>query len=144
MHALYNLKDMLCQELEEFGEKGELTAGSLETIDKLAHAVKNIDKIIMSKEDEMMGSSFDDGGSSEMGSYRNSIRGGSFRDRSYRNSYEDYSNRRGRDSMGRYTSRRGYSRAEDIAQQIKNLADQAPDDRTRKDLQKLAAQMEQN
>ena len=52
MHELYELKDMLCKELEEIGGKGELTAGSLETVDTLAHALKNIDKIIESKEDE--------------------------------------------------------------------------------------------
>ena len=119
---------------------GGLSAGTLDIVDKLAHAIKNLDRVIMVKEEEMEGS-FDGGsyeGSYDEGSYRGSYRGGSSR-----NSYEDYSNRRGRDRMGRYTSRRGYSRAEDMAQQLKNLADQAPDDRTRKDLQRLADQMEQ-
>lgn len=135
MHALYNLKDMLCKELEEYGEMGELTAGSLEIVDKLAHAVKNLDKIIMAKEDEM-GGSYNDG-------YR------SYDDRSYDGSYrgrgydDGYSSRRGRDRMGRYTSRRGYSRADDMAQQLKNLAGQATDDRTRQELQRLADQMGQ-
>ncbi|MBQ7737051.1 MAG: hypothetical protein IJT62_04375 [Oscillospiraceae bacterium] len=146
MHALYNLKDMLCKELEEYGEQGELTAGSLEIVDKLAHAVKNLDKVIWAKEEEM-GGSFDggsfDGGSYDDGSYRGSYRGGSYRG-SYRGSYDDgYSSRRGRNAMGRFTSRRGYSRAEDMAQQLKNLADQAPDERTKQDLKRLAEQMEQ-
>ena len=45
MHELYELKDRLCDELKEFGSK-EMSAGSLDTIDKLAHAIKNLDKII--------------------------------------------------------------------------------------------------
>ena len=50
MHRLYDLKDMLCEELEKYESK-DLTASSLETIDKLAHAIKNIDKIIAMGED---------------------------------------------------------------------------------------------
>lgn len=110
MHALYKLKDMLCQELEEYGERGELSAGSLEIVDTLAHAIKNLDRVIMAKEEEMEGS------------YEGSYEGGS--NRSYRSYDDGYSSRRGRDSRGRYTSRRGYSRADDMAQQLKTLAEQ--------------------
>ena len=46
MHELYELKEMLCKELEEYGSKGELTGGTLEVVDKLDHAVKNLDRII--------------------------------------------------------------------------------------------------
>ena len=35
MHELYELKDMLCKELKEYDTKGELTAGSLDVVDKL-------------------------------------------------------------------------------------------------------------
>lgn len=147
MHALYNLKDMLCKELEEYGEAGELTAGSLEIVDKLAHTIKNLDKIIWAKEEEMGGGSYDGGfdrGSYEDGSYRGSYRGGSYRG-SYRDSYDDgYSSRRGRNAMGRFTSRRGYSRDGDMAQQLKNIASQVQDERARQDIQRLADQMEQD
>lgn len=87
MHELHELKDILCKELEEYGRKGELDIGSLEIVDKLAHAVKNIGKII-----EMD----DDGYSYEM-------RGGSYA-RGRRNAP--------RDARGRYMSY-GYSRADD-------------------------------
>ena len=50
MHALYNLRDMLCKELKSYGSRGDLTAGSLSTIDTLAHALKNVDKIIEVRE----------------------------------------------------------------------------------------------
>lgn len=44
MHDIYKLKDMLCEELEEYGRKNELTPASLEVIDKLAHSLKNVEK----------------------------------------------------------------------------------------------------
>ena len=45
MKELYELKEKLCDELKEYGKK-EMSAGSLDVIDKLAHSIKNIDKII--------------------------------------------------------------------------------------------------
>ncbi len=48
MHKLYKLKETLMEELEAYGAKGEMTAGSLDVVDKLAHAIKNICRIIES------------------------------------------------------------------------------------------------
>ena len=45
MHELYELKEKLMKELAEYSQ-GELSTGSLEVIDKLAHAIKNICKIV--------------------------------------------------------------------------------------------------
>ena len=45
MKELYELREKLCDELKEYGDK-EMSAGSLDVIDKLAHAIKNIDKIM--------------------------------------------------------------------------------------------------
>ena len=42
----HDLKAMLFRELEEITRKGELTAGSLETVDKLTHSIKSIDTIL--------------------------------------------------------------------------------------------------
>ena len=52
MHDIMNLKEMLLDELSEYGRKGELHAKTLETIDTLAHATKNLCKII--EDAEMM------------------------------------------------------------------------------------------
>ena len=41
------LRDTLCRELDEIAKKGELSAGDLETVDKLTHTMKNLDKIMM-------------------------------------------------------------------------------------------------
>ena len=144
MHALYNLYDMLCKELEKFGERGDLTAGSLATIDTLAHAMKNLDKVIMAKEEE--------GG----GSYEGSYDEGSFRSsrNSMRGSYDDGMSNRGyssrRDSMGRYSrvgSYRGNSRAgekDGFIRKLQELVDTAPDDKTRMHVERLIRQMDQS
>lgn len=140
MQELYDLKEMLCKELKEYGAKGELSAGTLEIVDKLAHTVKNLDKIIEAYEEE-------DGYSSR--SYDDSM-GGSYR-RSYRGSYRDggnggsYTRGRGRnarrDSMGRYSSD-GYSRHGDIAERLRELGEEAPES-TRREIERLADKMAQ-
>lgn len=130
MKELYDLKEMLCKELKEYGEKGEMTAGTLDVVDKLAHTVKNLDKIIAVYEDEgysshypyYMGGSYDDGMN----------RNGSYRGRSY-------AGRRNarRDSMGRY-SREG------LADKMRDLMDEAPDERTRQEIQRMIEKFENN
>lgn len=135
MHALYDLKEMLCAELEDYGKKGELSTGSLEIVDKLAHTIKNLDKIIESYEEAEYSSRYD-------GSYDNG--GMSNRGNSYEND-GNYSRGRGRyakrDNLGRYASR-GYSRNGDITEQLRNLMDEAPDDRSRQEIQRLVTKME--
>ena len=85
MEYMYELKEKLCDELEEIAKKGELGAGDLEIVHKLTDTIKNLDKIEMLEED---------GGYSQAGDWE--IEG-----RAYNrgNSYA----RRKRDSMGRYS-----------------------------------------
>lgn len=138
MQALYDLKEMLCSELEEYGKKGELSAGTLEIVDKLTHTVKNLDKIIETMEEEDYsnygGGSYQSdgyGGMSRM-TYPRNTAGGSFaRGRNAR-----------RDSRGRYSSR-GYSRTGDIADQLRDLMQEAPDDHTRMEIQRIADRLDQ-
>lgn len=112
MHDIKKLKEMLMEELAEYGKGKELTMGSLDMVDKLAHACKNLCKIVESGEEEEYSRA--DG----IGSYR--MRGGS-----YRGSYADEggSYRRRRDSMGRY-SRDGYSRADEKEDELHDIVDQ--------------------
>lgn len=135
--ALYDLKEMLCKQLNDYGKKGELTAAVLERVDMLAHAVKNLDKII----DHM-----------EESEYSGNMDGRSYGGRSYRDggSYEGgRSMARGRgsnarrDSMGRYASD-GYSRGDDgsMADQLREMADMAPDERTRQEINRLASKLD--
>lgn len=116
MEYMHELKEKLCDELEEIARKGELGAGDLEIIHKLTDTIKNLDKIEM----------LEDGGYSQAGDWE--IEG-----RAY-NRGNSYS-RRKRDSMGRYSrdgrmmrsgyrDGRMYSRAEakdDIIDQIEDM-----------------------
>ena len=45
MKSMYDLRDMLCKELDEISRKGELGAGDLDIVHKLASTIKNLDKI---------------------------------------------------------------------------------------------------
>ena len=134
MHGLMNLKEMLCEELERYGEAPELSKSSLEMIDKLAHACKNVCKIIEAKE-EMQYSR--DGGSMR-GSYdRGSYRGGYSMDGYYYDDGNSY--RRGRDRMGRFVSRD----ASEMARKLREMMEEAPDEASKRDIQRLAEKMEQ-
>lgn len=138
MDKLYELKEMLCKELEKYGKEDKLTAGSLEVVDKLSHSIKNLDKIIENYEGEGYsnrdGGSYERGGRSNRGSYEGSYRGGSYaRGRG--------SNAR-RDSMGRY-SREGYSRADDLMDSLYGLMEEAPNDRVRQEMQKFVSKIEE-
>ena len=102
MHDLYNLKEMLCRELSDYGKDGTLTLSSLDTIDKLAHAAKNVAKLIDEKDE--YGSSF----------------------------------RRGRDRMGRFTSRDG----SEMARKLREMMNDTTDDGLRAEIRHLADKME--
>lgn len=138
MHTLYELKDMLCEELEEYGKKGELTAGTLDVVDKLTHTIKNLDKII-EKYDEEYSGAYEGGSYENMGGMNRSYRG--------RRSYvrgRSYARGRGsnarRDSMGRYSSE--YSGNEDMIMELRELMNEAPDERTRQEFQRFISKME--
>lgn len=138
MHKLEELKDMLCEELEEYGTKEKLDMGGLEIVDKLAHAIKNINKIIDNEE------GYSERRYAERGMYEGNYRG-SYADGSYRDSYgnyrDGYSTRRGRgrnarrDSMGRYAS------AGDMRAELERLVDEAPDEETRMRLERFMQSM---
>lgn len=137
MNELYELKRKLCEALEEFGMRDEITASSLQTVDTLAHACKNICKIIESKQDEMYSMR---GRSYEGGSNR-SYEGGSGRSYYSRDGYmydDGMSNRRGRGANGRFVSRDGG----DMIRQLRDLMEDAPDEQTRNDIRKVVEKME--
>lgn len=139
MHKIYALKDALCDELEKYGDK-EITAGTLEIVDTLAHALKNVNRIISDYEEDEY--------SQTMGnSYRNN-----YGDMSYRGSYDDgsyrgnsYARGRGRnakrDSMGRYSRAGNYS-GNDYSDQLHEMMNNTDDENIRQEIQRLAQKME--
>lgn len=58
MTKLYELKEKLMDELEEYSRKEDLSAGDLEVVDKLTHTVKNLCKIIEDSEEMYSGATY--------------------------------------------------------------------------------------
>lgn len=141
MKELYDLKEMLCKELKEYGEKGEMTAGTLDVVDKLTHTIKNLDKIIEVYEEGEYSGFYP--WSYEGGMGGGSNRGGS--NGSYRGSYArgrgSYARGRGRYSNERGYSREGYSR-NDLADKMRELMDEAPDEQTRKEIHRMVEKLD--
>lgn len=142
MHKLYELKDMLCEELEEYGSKDKLDVGGLEIVDKLAHAIKNLDKIIEAYEEEEEYSMEGRGGSYAQGGNTGGM------GRSYRGSYARGRRNAKCDSMGRYSrnrySREGYSMAaDDVIEEVRGMMQDAPGDKTRREYERIIKKLEQ-
>ena len=127
MRELYDIKENLLKEMKSYAKK-DISASSLTMIDTLAHAIKNIDKVIEKCEEE-------DGG------YSNDGMRGSYGDGYSRRYSRDGGSYRRRDSMGRY-SRAGYSgHDEDVTMELQDLMRNAPDERTRQKIQTILDRM---
>jgi len=127
MRYMEDVKEMLCEELEKIAQKGELTTGSLDAIDKLTHSIKSIATVL-------------------------AMEGYSEREESYRGEFEgatgpyagDSSYRRGRSmTTGRYISRASsrYSRDDGMKAKLEELMNDAPDEHTRREIQRLIDKM---
>ena len=156
MHTYYDAKDMLKKELDEIVRKGELSAGSLDTIDKILSSIVHACKIIMYEEYAEDGYSYADGDRdmSEYSYARGNGRGrGSQARRDSMGRYSSeggYSNARGgrdgRDGRGGYSRKGGYSYADgDKEEKIEMLRDmmQEVNEEERRALQKIIRRMEQ-
>lgn len=143
MHELYTLKDKIVKELGEYGRK-ELSSNSIEMVDKLAHAAKNIAKVIECCEEEEYSNAMSRAARSYRQSGRSYADGGSYayESRDYvrpDGSYRDggsYARNSGRSS--RYS--RGGS---NMVSELRELMNDAPDERTREEFRKLIEKMEQ-
>lgn len=52
MKDMWKLKEMLCEELDEFARKGKMNAGDLQTVHMLTDTIKNLDKIELLEDEE--------------------------------------------------------------------------------------------
>lgn len=122
-HKLYELKEKLMDELNEYGSKDEMSAGDLEVVDKLTHTIKNLCKIIEDMDEEYSGRNYRmyDDGRSYAREYRN------------RGSYARVRTSRARD--GRYSS------YDDYMDRLNDLMNEAPDTRTRQEIERLMNKM---
>lgn len=127
---LHELCETLSEAIRDANEKirsggGKLNAGDTTYIDQLTHALKSVKATIAMMEDE-------DGYSGyypmhDRGSYR-----------SYRGSYARNARR---DSMGRYSGETGYSR-NGMVDELRDLMDEAKDERTRQEFQRFISKIE--
>ena len=140
---MHKLIDFVCDELEDIEQKaskGELSISDVQYADTLAHLKKNL-----LKSEEMM-EEFDEGYSSEMRPMDGSMRGGSYRGgMSYaRGDGRGRGRNARRDSMGRYSSERGYSRdAADMTAELQEMMDDPKYAPVRNGIERLMRKVEQ-
>lgn len=124
MHKLYELKEKLVNELEDYADNGKFSKEDVEAIKYTASAIDHICNIVERSDEE-------DYSGAMMGrmpySYRDGERTGSYA-------------RRG--GTRRYGSA-GYSRAsEGIVEELRDLMEDAPDDRIRQEIKTLIHKVE--
>lgn len=127
--AMYELRNMLCDELDELARKGDLGAGDLEIAHKLTDTIKNIDKIEMMEDDGYSR----DGDYSRGGDWQADMRGTYGRGSSYAR-------------RGTHYVRGHYSRAdsmEHLREQISDMMRETDDDRVKEALRRAASLMEE-
>ena len=139
VEMLHKLCEALTKELEEYSKKIEkadgMSAGDLDAIDKLSHALKSIKTTIAMIE-------ADNGEGGYSGRYM-PLRGTSYADG--RGGNHGSSNRGSsyakRDSMGRYSREGGYSYADEFAAALEEAMNAAPNDQMREKLRRMMQEM---
>ena len=146
---MHSICEKLTDEISEMNKKmdkngGKMSAGDLEALDKLTHALKSVKTTLAMEE-------YDDESSGDYrGSYARGGNRGGGRSREG-GSYEGGSYARGRgrnarrDSMGRYSSEFGYSRDEaidDMAEDIRAAMPTMPEE-LKRDAQRFLSKLEQ-
>ena len=134
--TMHELCEMLSRELEDANEKirkagGKLSAGDLEYVDKLTHAIKSLKTVIAMDEQGEDGYS---GYYRPMYTYADG-RGG-MTNRSTRGSYAR--GRARRDSMGRYS--RAEDAMDDVLEEMRGMMGDLPEDK-RREVQKFIDRM---
>lgn len=130
MHTYNKVKEMLCEELERVANKGELTAGSLDIVDKLTHSIRSIETIMAMNE-------YEDDYSERGNSYARRNRGRSMRGGNSYDGYEDGN------SMAR--NRRGYSREDNrdaLISKLENMVMNTTDERMKSTIHRCINELE--
>lgn len=128
MHKLYDLKEKLMQELEDYSGNGKFSKDDVESIKYIASAIDHICNIVEESDEYSNMYYGEDDGSYARGDNRGENR--------------SYARGRGRnarrDSMGRY------SRAnDDMIEKLRMMMQEAPDQQTRQEFQRFIQKMEQ-
>lgn len=148
---MHKLLGYVCEELEDLEQKvakeHKLSMQEVQYLDTLAHTKKNL-----MKAEEMAEQEYSNARSNRSyadGSYRGGSYAAPYDTREYLmgGSYEgSYARGRGRgarrDSTGRYASESGYSRTGELKGKLRQIIDAAPDERTRRQLEELYQEMQ--
>lgn len=129
MKELMDLKELYLEEIKKINKKGELTPVDSEAAKKALEAIEKIHEIC----------DYDEEGYSERMHPRYARNHRMLPEVPYHDDY--YSERRGRNSLGQYTSRRrdGYSRAntvDNMVEKLEVMLHDAPDAETRAAIEK--------
>lgn len=127
MKAMYELRDMLCKELDELVRKGELGAGDLEIAHKLTDTIKNLDKIERLEDDAGYSSRY-----SRDGNWEADMRGTYGRGSSYARRGSHY-------VRGHYSRTDGMER---MREQLDRMMGETDDERVKDALRRAASMME--
>ena len=141
MKVLYDIEDILKEELKKISKKGDITMTDLENIYKMVDILKDSATIEAMHRAEQEG--YSRGRSMDYASEMYPMRWDGSHDGHYS---EDGSYRRGRDAMGRYTSRDGgYSghTKEQMVNSIKMMMRDAGSEQEKSNLRRLLDQFEE-
>ena len=122
MHKLYDLKEKLMRELEGYADNGKYSKDDVEVIKYITSAIDHICNIM---EDS------DEYSAAPAGMYN-----GMYNGRSYARGRMTAP----RDARGRYSGRM-YSGAGDVMADLQDVMAEAPDDRTRQEIQNLITRL---
>ena len=139
LEVLHDLCDVVSRELEDCNEKirqagGKLSAGDVDYLDKLTHAMKSIKTTIAMIEADDEEGGYSRGYMPRMGTYYDDRTGRSYAG-GMRSDGRSYARGARRDGMGRYSREGGYSYAEDMEdtkEEIRELAQKMPEEHRRK------------
>ena len=135
--SLTKIKEMLCDALDDYAKKGELSAGSLSAIDTLTHSLKSV-VTIMAMED------YDEGGASYDGADGGAMGGVSGR-RGRSRTTGRYVSREGGYSGRRYDGGMSYAGARDeLMSHVDELMGMAEDEPTRAMIRRFKAELEKS
>lgn len=125
MHKLYDVKEKLIREMEEYANKGSLSKDDVMSIKYLSSSIDHICNILENADEE---------------EYSNAMGNSYARDNRGRMSYARGGNVR-RDSMGRYSRERGYSMEDDFRSELESLVHEAPNEQIKMKLQRIMSEM---
>lgn len=156
LKEVYDLKETVGHKVAQANKKirangGDIENDDIEMIDELSHSLKSLIWSCMALEAEEEGGYSENGGYS--GRYAPMWNPGiayGYAGRENRESRESRENRAGGGNRGGYSRNRysrenrngGYSRAGDMQEQLRQMMEEAPDEMTRMEIQKLMDRME--